>query len=91
MLEMNCWSFEQGIFSYTDNTKSSESLRVVVPLGPDVCWSETQLIQELQGIISKHRPYFDGLAGTPEDVETESESELIITIGRHIKGQEIPF
>ena len=44
-------------------------------LGVDGTWSESQLTQELQEIIAKHRPYFEGLPVNPEDVGTESDSE----------------
>lgn len=44
-------------------------------LGYDGNSSESQLTQQLQEIISKHRPYFEGMPVNPEDVETETDSE----------------
>lgn len=47
-------------------------------LGMNVTWSESQLTQELQVIISKRRTYFEGFPDNAKHIETESDCEWVL-------------
>lgn len=68
--DVNLQTDEKGV-----NYARKAMIQCGMALNLDGRWSESQLTQELQEIISKHRPYFNGQPVDPADVETESDSE----------------